>query len=273
MSKRILITFGGKAYDAQTKEQSDYVGLHRIAHCGGNVDNWIAHKVYDDRWLIGTPFYQQNRWIFERKPQHGFGFCSWKPYIIQHALRHSGAGDVVMYLDADTVPIADISCLFETAEREGIVLFEEQGCICRTWVKGDCFDAMAVDPLNAQAYGEAMIACGRFQLFKKGEWRNEQFLQEWLTYSLNPRCMFHEGSFLASNDDPSFLKNSCEQSVLSLLAVKYQIPLHRTPDQNGWPVAHDGTYKPDDKYPQLFQHVGARGDVSDLSGSRFRNIE
>ena len=258
MSKRILITFGGRAYDAQTK----VVFLKPNRGC--------ELKVYDDRWLIGTPFYQQNRWIFDRQPQHGFGFCSWKPYIIQHALRHSGAGDVVMYLDADTVPIADISCLFETAEREGIVLFEEQGCVNKTWIKGDCFAVMDV----GGAAREAMHACGRFQLFRKGDWRNDQFLQEWLTYSLNRSCQFHEPSQMGySPDDPSFIRNSCEQSVLSLLAAKYQIPLHRTPDQNGWPVAHDGTYKPDDKYPQLFQQVGARGDVSDLSGSRFRNIE
>ena len=258
MSKRILITFGGKAYDKQTQ------AVFLMPNRGCEL------KVYDDYWLIGTPFYQENRWIFERKPQHGFGFCSWKPYIIQHALRHSGAGDVVMYLDADTVPIADISCLFETAEREGIVLFEEQGCVNKTWIKGDCFAVMDV----GGAAREAMHACGRFQLFRKGDWRNDQFLQEWLTYSLNRSCQFHEPSQMGySPDDPSFIRNSCEQSVLSLLAAKYQIPLHRTPDQNGWPVAHDGTYKPDDKYPQLFQQVGARGDVSDLSGSRFRNIE
>jgi hypothetical protein len=258
MSKRILITFGGRAYDRQVGRQVAYV-------TAGLRD--IEHRVYDDAWLITTPLYQLNRWIFERQPQHGFGFCCWKPYIIQHALHNfAQQGDVVMYLDGDTYPIADISCLFEHTERAAVMLFEEQGCICKTWVKEDCFRAMVV-PAH-----DAMIACGRFQLFREGDWRNEQFLQEWLAYSLNPRCMFHEGSVLPEMDDPSFIRNSCEQSVLSLLAHKYAIPLHRNPDQSGWPVAHDGKYKPEDTYPQLFVQDGARGDVRDLSGSRYRNV-
>ncbi len=256
---KVLITFGGRAYD-------HHIGKQAEALRGTGID----HRVYDDRWLKGTPFYQVNRWIFERYPQHGFGFCSWKPFIIQHALtNYALTGDAVMYLDADTYPIADISCLFELADRDQIVLFEEQGCVNKTWIKHQCFEAMAI---TAPAAREAMIACGRFQLFKKGIWSIDLLLQEWLVYSLNPRCQFHERSSVGVLDDPSFIRNSCEQSVLSLLAWKYSIPLHRNPDQSGWPVAHDGTYKPDDTYPQLFIQDGRRGDVKDLSGSRYRNI-
>jgi hypothetical protein len=262
----ILITFGGKAYDRQ------------IQLTKGNLksafedyfEQPIEHKVYDDRWLMGTPFYKLNKWIFDRRPQHGFGFCSWKPYIILHALHNfAQQGDVVMYLDADTYPIADISPLFEHAKQAGIMLFEEQGCINKTWIKGDCFDTMQMD---GKGPNEAMHACGRLQLFRKGDYDNIQFLQEWQTYSLNPKCTFHEGSIDRSIDDSTFVRNSCEQSVLSLLAYKYSIPLHRTPDQNGWPVAHDGTYKPEDHYPQLFVQDGSRGNIGDVSGSRFANI-
>lgn len=263
MSKRILVTFGGAAYDAQTEitDKSIHFGPN------GNIDEF---KVYDDRWLINSPFYRENRWIFARQPQHGFGFCSWKPYIIQHALEHfAEPGDVVMYLDADTYPIADISCLFEMAERDGIVLFEEQGCVNKTWIKKDCFAEMGC---NHQQHWDAMIACGRFQLFRKGWLPLDNFLRNWQRFSLNARCTFHEGSY-AFLDDPSFIKNSCEQSVLSILASRQTIPLHRTPDQNGWPVAWDGEYKREDTYPQLFLQVGARANIGDLSGSRYRNIE
>jgi hypothetical protein len=256
---RILITFGGSAYDRQIAKQS------RCLLAG------IKHKVYDDAWLIRTPFYELNRWIFERKPRHGFGFCSWKPFIIWHALHNfAQQGDVVMYLDADTYPQGDFSELFEYAERRGIMLFEEQGCVNKTWIKQECFEAMYVDSHEAH---EAMHACGRFQLFRKGDYLNHQFLAEWQTYSLNPRCTFHGGSRAGVPDDLSFIRNSCEQSVLSLLARKYGIPLHRTPDQNGWPVANEGAYKVEDSYPQLFVQDGNRGNVGDVSGSRYRNID
>jgi hypothetical protein len=261
VTKRILITFGGRAYDRQIERQGRAVALG------------IEHRVYDDRWLIGTPFFEKNRWIFERQPQHGFGFCSWKPYIIQHALENfAGPRGVVMYLDADTYPIADIGCLFEMAERHDIVLFEEQGCVNKTWIKRECFERMMV----IESAKEAMHACGRFQLFRKDEHKVypivTRFLLAWQEFSLNPLCTFHEGS-AEGGDDPSFIRNSCEQSVLSLLAHRWGVPLHRTPDQNGWPVAYGGTYKPDDNYPQLFIQDGSRGDVNDLSGSRYRNVD
>jgi hypothetical protein len=260
MSKRILITFGGAAYDRQ-------IARTRMAL----PDTGVSYRIYDDRWLLDSPFYRENRWIFDRRPQHGFGFCSWKPYIIQHALMtFAEPGDVVMYLDADTYPIGnDMSCLFELAERDGIVLFEEQGCVNKTWIKGDCFAAMGCDAAFAR---EGIIACGRFQLFHNvTQLRLKNFFEEWQRYSLDVRCQFHEGS-VGHPDDPSFIRNSCEQAVLSILAANYEIPLHRNPDQSGWPVAHDGTYKPDDKYPQLFIQDGARGNIADLSGSRFRNV-
>lgn len=255
---RILITFGGAAYDQQTAIQHQ-----------ASVDQGFIHRVYDDRWLIGTDFYRENRWIFNRQPQHGFGFCSWKPYIIQHALARCEEGDVVMYLDADTYPITDIGCLFDLAQRDGVVLFEEQGCVNKTWIKRECFEQMGAEDAK-----EAMIACGRFQLFKKDRWSELQWevLHVWEHYSVDPLCQFHEGS-ASGDDDPSFIKNSCEQSVLSLAAWHCAIPLHRTPDQNGWPVAWDGNYKPEDTYPQLLLQVGARGNINDLSGSRFRNID
>ena len=254
----MLITFGGFDYDAEVARQSAYCQT-----------NGIRHRVYDDPWLMRTPFYQQNRWIFDRQPQHGFGFCCWKPYIIENALKTVATGDVVMYLDGDSYPISDMSPLYELAEREGIVLFEEQGCINSTWTKEECFQAMGC---THHAYYEAVQACGRFQLYRKGDPRIPLFLSEWQTYSLNPECQFHNGSKPSILDAPDFVKNSCEQSVLSLLAVKYGIPEHRTPDQNGWPVAWDGRYKPEDAYPQVFHQVGVM-NYGNRSGSRFRNVE
>jgi hypothetical protein len=263
----ILITFGGRAYDRHTSRLMEALAEGGVS--GDAVDSHIL--VYDDRWLMAQPFYKQNIGMFTRTPQHGFGFCCWKPFIIQHALSNYAAlGDVVMYLDGDCYPINQIGTLFEMAETDDIVLFEEQGCINKTWIKADCFIAMGAEP----SAHEAQHACGRCQLFRYGSWRNDQFLQEWLTYSLNPRCMFHEGSgdLLKKFDDETFIRNSCEQSVLSLLAHKYGIPLHRNPDQSGWPIAWDGKYKPGDTYGQLFLQDGARGNTRDLIGSRWRNV-
>ena len=309
--KRILLTFGGKAYDDQVARTWKGSKAASQVHLG-----YDEVRVFDDAWLMTTPFYSLNRWIFERQPQHGFGFCSWKPYIILAAMRnYCETGDVVMYLDGDTFPIADIGCLFDTAAREGVMLFEEQGCINREWTKGDCFAAMgcAGDAGNSNIteaqteetlmrFRKAPQACGRFSLWRAGDYRNIQLLMEWQAYALNPMTTFHEKSFFLPQFDSSTLfRNSCEQSVLGNLAVKYGIPTHRTPDQNGWPQARVGKapvtvetqfsrpggtewhkpdcdcgkcepYKPEDSYPQLFLQQWRSGNILDRTGSRFRNV-
>jgi hypothetical protein len=262
-----VITFGGAAFDVTTAKI--------VKAC---VQQGLNLRVYDDRWLTKTNFYADNLWIFQRQPQHGFGFCSWKPYIIQHALLSLEDGDCLLYVDADTYPVAPLAPLFDIAARHGVALFEEQGCVNKTWIKEDCFQAMATPAPLTDSDGhplrdeirDGIIACGRFQVYRKGNRMLDTFLQEWKIYSLDPRCTFHEGSE-ANDDHPSFIKNSCEQSVLSVLAAMYKIPLHRTPDQNGWPVSK-GCGQPGDDYPLTFIQVGDRGNLRDWSGSKFANV-
>ena len=264
----LVITFGGAAFDVTTAKI--------VNAC---AEQGLRLKVYDDRWLTKQKFYEENIRMFTRQPQHGFGFCCWKPHIIQQAFLTMEDGDCLLYVDADTYPVAPLKPLFDICEREGVVLFEEQGCVNKTWIKEDCFQAMNVPPTLVGVDGHALrdeirdgiIACGRFQLYRKGNRMLETLVQEWKIYSLDPRCTFHEGSVDRSTDHPSFVKNSCEQSVLSVLAAQYKIPLHRTPDQNGWPVS-PGCGKPGDDYPLTFIQVGDRGNLRDWSGSRFANV-
>jgi len=261
--KRIYITFGGKAFDEQTEL------VHQRYRQMGADDLWV----YDDRWLVESDFYRDNKWIFDRKPKMGFGWCSWKPYIIRHALYRAAEGDIVLYADGDCFPIAPLDFLYDYTFENGIMLFEEQGCNNGMWTRTEAWTAMGFD----HVIPESQQAVGRYQMFRKGGSPAcppefiDLFLWEWQRYSLDPRCQFHDPSPTAQ-DHETFIRNSAEQSVLSLLALKYEVPLHRTPDQQGWPVAHNGTFKPEDSYPQLFIQRGEHGPKGDLSGSRFRNV-
>lgn len=253
--RKVLVTFGGRAYDlniALTMQNKDISGVDDI-------------RVYDDAWLLQTPFYETNRWIFERKPQNHLGHCCWKPLIILDTMKGLNWGDVVLYVDGDTSPIANLDPLFEIARREKVVLFEATGCDNLRFTKAECFAAiLGKAPFSSQH------ACGRFQLFTCGNMFANQLLLEWQTYMLNPLCQFDEGS-TTMPDQPEFFRNSADQSVLSMLALKYNIPLHREACQYGWP-AHPGIGQPGDTYPQLFHQEWATGDRNDVSGSRFRNV-
>jgi hypothetical protein len=257
--RRVYVTFGGAAYDKQIAKTAAWL-----------EGSGIELRVYDDAWLMTTPFYKLNKWIFEidESPGRGyhFGWCCWKAFIILQEFKRLNASDIVMYVDADTYPIADLTPLYEIAEREKIVLFEAQGVNNNRFTKAECFMAMAIP----QSQWSSQHACGRFQLFTKGDWLCEQFLMDWNTYLLNPLCQFNQGS-ITMKDQPEFARHSSDQSSLSNLALKYGLPLHREACQNGWPVVPNAG-QPGDTYPQMFVQEWADGDRNDVRGSKFRNV-
>ncbi len=260
--KRIYITFGGKAYDETTERIVDDAPKFGVDEV----------KVYDDRWLIeNTKFLEMNSWLFGTgvKPaqpelKFGFGWCSWKPLIILDALKGLIAGDVVLYTDADTYPIADLTPIFDGCRdsKEGIFLFESQGCLNGRFTRGDCAMAMCLE-----LHPGRIMGCGRFSLFRAGSFYAQQFLTEWWAYSVNPHCQRVAPS-VHSFDDSNYYRHSNEQSILTMLGYKYNLPFHREACQAGWP----NTTKPEDTYPQLFVQEWCGGDRTDLSGSRFRNV-
>lgn len=259
--KRILTTFGGKAYDETTRlivEHGKRFGADDVL-------------VFDDKWLLTMPFCAANKWLWDEQPRYynagwienpvrfGFGWCSWKAYVIQQAMAQLDPGDVLIYTDADTYPIADLRPIFDYAAAHGVMLFEEQGCTNKMWTKRDCFVAMSCDvPMCHQQ----TMACGRFQAFKVPHYGGT-ILPYWDAYSVSPLCQLWDKSTVME-DYPEFRRHSCEQSVLSNLAYRYGIPLHRTPDQNG------SGPKDAELYPQLFRQEYCTGNRDDHSGSRYR---
>lgn len=251
--RRIYITFGGAGYDEQTArivQQAPMLGAHEV---------WV----YDDRWLMGTEFYELNRWLWDHKATRGFGWFAWKPFVILDALSKLRDGDMVLYTDADTYPIGDLGVLFDTCRRdEGFMLFSAVGCNNRQWCKRDCFIVMGQDEPR---YHDAQHAVARFMLFMKGPWRVQQFLMEWLTYCVNPRATTFDPSVIAPELD-GFREHRTEQAIFTLLVHKYGIRLYREACQFGESVADDR-----ELYQQLFHQEYAMLP-RELTGSKFRNI-
>lgn len=258
--KRLYITFSGAAYDETTSRIVEFAPRF-------GADEVL---VYDDAWLMDQEFYRLNKWLWtypdtqdpKRKPR-GFGWFCWKPFIILHALERCAPGDIVLYTDADTFPIAPLGALYEECERiGGTMLFNAYGCDHANWCKEDCHLVMG----NWPARGHRDHGVARFMLFQKGHWSVQQFLMEWLTYSINP---------IATTFDPSWLRadalilheHRTEQAIMTNLAYKYGHKFYREACQNAATQPED-----QDLYPQLFTQVGCHANGKSLEGSRFRNV-
>ena len=253
--KRLLITMSGARYDATTAKLCESAGK-----------GWCDEvRVYDDVWVGAHPFRTLNRWLWnhpgDRNGKRGFGWYAWKSLIIIDALdRFCSDGDVVAYVDADTVPIADFRVLYDVAARDGVMLFKSQGHRQVTWCKADCYATMGQAP---DIHLDAGVA--RFMSFAKGPWKPRQFLYEWLTYSVNRYATTFDPSVISA-EHSRLEEHRTEQAIMTNLAHRYGYKLHRECDESG-----EGWDEDRDLYPQLFQQV-RQGGGNIEGGSRWRNV-
>ena len=257
--RRMYVTFSGSNYDETTRrivDDAPKFGADEV-------------RVYDDEWLTEQPFRQLNAWLWDHPHKRGFGWYAWKPFIILDALSKAQDGDVVLFTDADTYPVHDLTALFEICARDGAMLFEASAWMNRQWCKRDCYVILAQDEAK---YHDSKAGVARFMLFQKGPWKPYQFLIEWFTYCVNP---------LATTFDPSILKEELsgfrehrtEQAILTLLAHKYGYKLHREACEAGAGAPNDW-----ELFPVLFHQrnmsdvPGATKTTAKNLGSKYRNV-
>lgn len=263
--RKILIVFSGAAYDETTKlivERAPTMGADEV---------WV----YDDKWLLEQDFLRlpSNRWLLDHPQKRGFYWYCWKPFIIMDALSKVADGDIIFYNDADSVPIADFSVLFDICNREdGIMLFAAQGHRHYKWCKKDCYVVMAQ---NEEKYFDVPAGVARFMLFQKGHWRTTQFMAEWLTYTLNPLANTFDPSVLAI-EGAGFIEHRCEQAILTNLAHRYGLSLHRECDDAGEYQTPTMQHLDDRSfYDQLFLQINPHKEKYTHevgNGSAYRNI-
>ena len=120
--RKILATFSGNKYHGPTQrivEDAPKFGVDGVL-------------VYDDHWLDQNKQKEcaEAKWLFDHHDMRGFGWFFWKSVVIQDALPRVSPGDVVLFTDADTYPIHDLSIIYQIAERDGIMLFASNCSYC-----------------------------------------------------------------------------------------------------------------------------------------------
>ncbi len=275
MSERILITFSGSRYHDTTKkivEDGPRFGASKVL-------------VYDDIWLKEKrpDFCKNHAALFSKKCAktgsiRGVCWFLWKPMIILDALNRCEHGDIVCFTDADCWPVSDMAPLFEMCERDSITLFAACSHLQRHWSKRDTQLLMDCD---SDEFRDKQAGVARFMLFKKmrngtpinGAHENVAvFLDRWFSYTADERLNTFDVSTI--KEEYSDLKEPrCEQAILTNMAHRLGIPLHREADQWGNNFKADF---PNDTYGQIFESTGVYShDPKPLpgqKGSRFRNV-
>jgi hypothetical protein len=263
----VLATYSGAKYHRTTQrivEDAQRFGVDKV-------------MVYDNHWLRACrpAFVEKMKWFLEHPKTRGDGWFLWKPMVVLDAFRRLNDGDVLLFTDADTFAVADLTPLYDTCRANGgVMLFGARGIINKFYVKRDAFVLMGCDEPK---YHDALHTVARFMLFEKGgAFPVEKFLGEWLGFTANPMINTFDPSVILP-DYPTLIEPRAEQAVLSLLSIKYGVPLHREACEFGgpWP----GETQPNELpiahqyFSQIGGHSFAPGYARDESvGSLYRNM-
>jgi len=219
--KKYLVTFG----------TPEYIGSMQLLldSAKGMIDGFACIQ----KDTLPQEFVKNHENIFSQP--RGYGYWLWKPLIIYGIMNRIQDGDYCIYSDAANIITNDISPLFERCTRNGgILLFENKngswdGKIWKNneYTKADCFNLMGCTT-DEYVFGNQVDAA--IQVYQKNE-RTMEFLKEYLSFCEDERILTDMPNTTGENKE-GFRDHRHDQSVLSLLAIKYGVKLENCPTQH-----------------------------------------
>lgn len=235
--KKYFFSFGNPTYYNNLRILKDTVKER------GNVDRILVFKDTD----IDLAFYEERKKLFD--DNRGFGYWSWKSYFIKYFLDKADNESVFLYADAGNEVLGDLTSLYDICYKDtrGVVLFENteagpyNGVLKNIhWTKSDCFNLMNLKT-DECIYGDQVNAA--FILFRKTDF-STMFFNEFFEYCKNYNII-SDAPNITENFNKNLVDHRHDQSILSLLSIKYKTTILSSPNQNN-------TNR--NEYGQLFDH-------------------
>lgn len=200
------------------------------------------------------------------KPR-GAGLWLWKPYAIKKALSQINIGDYLIYSEAASIYVNRIQYLIDALELSGQdVMVFELPLISKQWTKAETFVKLKCDTFGFEEKNQIGAS---FILLKKTI-HSQNFINEYLESCCDEVAISAEQFDKSILNPKEFIDHREDQSILSILSMKYKIKPFRDPSQFGrrpWEyiLAKDILYRPaeyqNSNYPIIFQHTRKKADV------------
>jgi hypothetical protein len=163
-------------------------------------------------------------------PRRGFGFWSWKPYIIHRQLASLPEGDVLLYLDAGYSLNEEGRARFQDyvsracTHPSGWFVFET-GHPLGPYTKRSLLQKHGVDDATTRTLPMLQAGC-QFIVVRPD---NVTLAKQWYE-AMKERAMVDDS--LAANEIPGFIAHRHDQSVFSILAHRRGVD--HAIDETGW---------------------------------------
>jgi hypothetical protein len=241
--RRILTSFATAEY---------YDTLDQLVESARSfVDGYLCYRDVD----LSPRFYRRNARLFADR--RGFGYWVWKPHVVREALLRIDDGDLVLYCDAGNLVVSTLDPLFEicAASDTGILLFDNgdhhpNGGVWRNsmWTARVCFEELG---LTAPEFLHGPQVNASYIVVQKRP-SAVKFIDDYQRW-----CERYDAVAGPRRPDrpehPDFVEHRCDQSILSLLAIRDGVRLGRDPSEHGNDRITSGS-----AYPQVFNHHRSR---------------
>lgn len=179
--------------------------------------------------ILDYDFLKFEKEVFHNSNYEQFGL--WRPYIIVDAMKKAASGDYIFYIDSGAYLINTIDYLIEDMNKKNTdILTFELPFIEKQWSKRDAFVYLGCDK---KEYTDTNQRLSTYFLLKVTEY-SKRFFNEYLEIALNAPFLFdNSDNKLGKENYYEFIENRHNQTVLSLLAKKYELPVFRDVSEFG----------------------------------------
>ena len=158
--------------------------------------------------------------------RRGGGYWLWKPYIINTILTQMKEGDIVFYLDSKYSFTDQISKLYADYMKDHEILLwhnkpNEPTFYMKNWCKMDV--VLKFDMYSKVFIDNVLDSWAGAMVIKKTA-NTTKYIQEWLDIAGVYENITDSPSVIRNNSD--FREHRHDQSMLSVVVHKYDIPLH-----------------------------------------------
>lgn len=210
MPKTVVCTFATKEFYGSAD-----VLRHTALDVGGADRVTVFTEKDVEPWFAEHP---------DLRSTKGYGWWSWKPYVILECLRDTQPGDVVVYCDAGIEFVASLEPYVEAVKDITLFRLGEHESIDyrnKNWTKPhalrECPESADVPQLTAaiQVYRHTPATV--------------RFLEEWR--ALCSRADLIDDTL--TETPPGYQAHRWDQSLLTMVAVRWGVPCFRDPSQYG----------------------------------------
>jgi hypothetical protein len=157
--------------------------------------------------------------------ERGGGYWLWKPYIIHQTLRHLHENDVLFYLDSTYYFTESFTPLVDYLKTSDLVLWKNKpNEECSYMKKGCKMDVIHRYLIYEEVINQNALDCWAGAILMKKTDTTMKYMQEWLSMCCHYENITDSPSIM--RNDKSFVEHKHDQCMLSILALKYEIPLY-----------------------------------------------